>query len=739
MISYLEAERIFKLDTKNSSYILGVYEENYLLHLYYGAKIPDCTGLFANAARLCCASFSPRNPHVQDSKFSVDVAPMEYSCNGSGDFRITALTVRNADGDRVTDLRYISHTIHPGKPPLDGLPATYAVTPEDADTLEILTEDPVTGIQAVLSYTVFEDRDVITRNVKILNPSQSAVQLERVFSVSLDLPDMDYDLITLYGRHAKERSMERRPLAHGQQGISSKRGASSHTQNPFAALVRHGADEDQGEVYGFNLVYSGNFSFEAECDFSGTSRVLMGINPTDFCWHLNPGESFQAPEVVLVYTKQGLGEMSRIFHQFYQNHLIRGRWKTEKRPLLINSWEAAYFDFDTDKLVSFAERAKEVGIDMLVMDDGWFGKRNDDTTSLGDWYVNEEKLPGGLGELIRRVNALGLKFGIWYEPEMISPDSELFRAHPDWCVHVNNREPALGRQQYVLDVSRQDVRDNIFNQMYAVLSQYPIDYVKWDFNRNISDAGSAGLPYERKGEFFHRFVLGTYELMDRVMKAFPDLLLENCSGGGGRFDPGMLYYSPQIWASDNTDPIERLTIQYGTSMCYPASAMGAHVSKSPRTGYETKGNVALWGTFGYELDPNELTAQDMEIVKQQVAEYHKYYNLIREGDLYRNISPYDDGFRCAWSFVSADKAESLTTLVTMRQPETRFFLFKFKGLDPMRFYLCDWDHQVYSGAMLMNAGLNLSEAVNQTGDSLKIYLKAVENEKRSCCKYSINL
>ncbi len=726
MILFDKTEQIFKLDTKNNSYIIGIYDQNYLLNLYYGVKIPDSKKLFACAYRPMSASFSPSNPHVKDGSFSVDVAPMEYSCNGSGDFRISALAVKNADGNSVTDVRYVSHKIYKGKPGLGALPSVYLNSDDEADTLEILTEDKVTGVKATLIYTVFNELDVITRSVKIENGSEKPVDLDRVFSACVDLPAMDFDLVTLFGRHGKERSRDQRPLGHGLQGICSKRGASSHNQNPFAALVRHGADEDQGDVYGFNLVYSGNFEFSAECDFSGTTRVIMGINPTDFCWHLDPGESFQTPEVVMVYTNGGLGEMSRIYHRLYINNLVRGRWKSEKRPLLINSWEAAYFDFDTDKLVSFAQRAKEAGMDMLVMDDGWFGVRNSDNCSLGDWYVNEKKLPGGLGELIRRVNDLGLKFGIWYEPEMISPDSDLFRAHPDWCVHVKNREPSIARHQYVLDVSREDVRENIFNQMYDVLSKYKIDYVKWDFNRNISEAGSAILPPERQGEFFHRFVLGTYELMDRLTKTFPDLLLENCSGGGGRFDPGMLCFSPQIWTSDNTDPIERLSIQFGTSMCYPASTMGAHVSDSDRTGYQTKGNVALWGTFGYELDPNKLTDDERETVKEQVEEYHKYYDLIHYGDLYRIADPYFDHFRCSWAFVSPDKSEALATIVTMRTPEIPFFIFKFKGLDPEKYYESSYDGEIYSGAMLMNAGINLTYRINKTGDSLKIYLKEIK-------------
>ena len=471
MINFDSKNRIFKLDTPNSSYVIGVVDSDQLVNLYYGSKIADAEGLEARSFRPRCASFSPlTNEHYTDSHdFSPDCAPMEYGCNGCGDFRVSALSIKNADGNTVTDMRYEGHRIYAGKPSAEPLPSVYLNSDSEADTLEIYMADRATDIRVTLIYTVFNALDAIIRSAKIENASQKPADIERAMSLCVDLPSMDYDLITLYGRHAKERSEERRPLAHGLQGIASKRGVSSHCQNPFAALVSENADEDSGEAYGFNLVYSGNFEFCAECDFSGTSRIVMGINPNDFSWRLEPGESFMTPEAVIVYSNAGIGEMSRTYHRLYNNNLVCGKWKTAKRPLLINSWEAAYFDFDTEKLVSFAERAKELGMDMLVMDDGWFGERNDDRSSLGDWFVNESKLKGGLGELIDRVNALGLKFGIWYEPEMISPDSELFRAHPDWCVHVPNRKPCIGRHQYVLDMSRKDVRDNIFDQMYSVI------------------------------------------------------------------------------------------------------------------------------------------------------------------------------------------------------------------------------------------------------------------------------
>ncbi len=716
--------RIFKLDTATSSYVIEIYEENYLAHLYYGAKIPDAN-LKAFKFRSTFASFSPNNINIENDRFSPDVCPLEYQGEGCGDFRISAVAIKNADGNNVTDMRYKSHKIYSGKPSIEGMPSLYLEDDSEASTLEILTEDSVTGIQAVLYYTVFEKLGAMTRSTKIVNPTDKTVDIEKVYSCSVDFVTHNYDLITLYGKWGKERNLERRALAHGRQGVSSKRGSSSHFQNPFAALVDSNTTEDFGNAYGFNLIYSSNFAVDVEVDSYGGTRLLMGINPETFGWKLESGCSFSAPEAVMVYSANGIGDMSRTFHKLYAKHLVRGKWKNIKRPLLINNWEATGMDFDGDTIVSFAAKAKELGIEMLVMDDGWFGYRNDDRSSLGDWQVNEEKLGGTLANLIERINALGLKFGIWYEPEMISRDSNLYRAHPDWCLHVPNREKSIGRHQYVLDYSRQDVRDYIFNEMYKVLSVNKVDYLKWDFNRNLTEVGSAILPADRQKEVFHRYVLGTYEVMDRLTKAFPDMLIENCSGGGGRFDPGMLYYSPQIWTSDNTDPIERLMIQFGTSMCYPASTMGAHVSACRRTGYETKGDVALWGSFGYELNPNKYTEEDAELVRAQVAEYHKYYDVIHFGELYRLISPFDNAYRAAWVFVAEDKSEALVTSVVMREPYDKAFFLKLKGLDPEKYYRDEETGEIYSGALLMNAGICLTWTDEHDGKSFKKYFKAI--------------
>lgn len=723
-ISFDEKSRIFKLDTLNSSYVIEVFRQNYLMHLYYGAKIPDFN-LGLHRYKGGFASVAPVNSQIDDGAFSPDVCCFEYPCEGCGDLRESAFSIRNSDGNNSTDMRYVSHKIYSGKPSIDGLPSLFVNDDSEATTLEILTRDAVTGIEAVLIYTVFEHYGAMTRSVKVINSSDRAADIERVFSACVDFGTHEFDMITLYGKWSMERVEDRFPLSHTRQGVSSKRGCSSHAHNPFGAIVEHDTGEENGSAYGFNLVYSGNFEFNAEVDPQGGTRVLMGINPDAFGWRLEPGEAFSSPEVVMVYSADGTGGMSRTFHRLYNNHLIRGKWAKIKRPLLINNWEATGMEFTGEKLVSFAEKAAQLGIDMLVMDDGWFGNRDSDRTALGDWQVNEAKLGGPLNEFIDRINALGLKFGIWYEPEMISRDSNLYREHPDWCIHVPGREKSIARWQYVLDFSRKEVRDYIYSLMHKVISENHIDYVKWDFNRSLTEVGSPSLPPERQKETWHRFILGTYEIMDRLTRDFPELLLENCASGGGRFDPGTLYYSPQIWCSDNTDPIDRLDIQFGTSLCYPASAMGAHVSASRRAGLETKGNVALWGTFGYELDPNTFTPEECETVKKQIAEYHRYYDVIHDGDLYRLISPAENDRRAAWMFVSADKSEALLTSVIMRKPEEWTFFLRLRGLDPEAYYTEMQSGEVYSGALLMNAGLNLSNFGQKDGDSFKLYFKKV--------------
>lgn len=707
-ISFDKERRIFKIDSLGSTYAIGIFDGEFLVHLYYGKKIPD-NNLLSTAFRGGFASISPNTASTADNGlFSLDIQPMEYSCNGSGDFRLAALSIRDSQGRATTDIRYLEHRIYSGKPKLEGLPATYCNSDDEADTLEIVTLDKFTGAKVTLIYTAFKNHSIITQSVKIENTGNGAFDIEKVASCCVNFPSMSYNMVNLYGTWIGERTVQTRHLAHGIQSVASKRGSSSHNHNPFVALVDDNGGEDYGDAFGFNFVYSGNFAIDIETDYLDCTRLVMGINPIDFAWNLEPGETFQSPEAVMAYSANGLGEMSRTFHDFYNNNLIRGTWKNKKRPLLINSWEGSGFSFDDETLVRYAKQAKELGCELLVMDDGWFGVRNCDDSSLGDWYVNEEKLNGPLSKLIERVNAEGMEFGIWFEPEMISPDSDIYRAHPDWCVHVEGRDISPARQQYVIDMTRKDVRDNIFNQMYDVLSKNNIAYLKWDYNRPITEPASMALDKKHQREFFHRFILGTYELMERITSAFPNILFESCAGGGGRYDPGMLYYMPQTWCSDNTDPIERLRIQFGTSMCYPASSMGAHVSASRRAGIETKAAVALWGTFGYELDPKHLTDEQKEEVKKASALYHKYYDVIHYGDLYRIIAPTENEFKCAWSFVAKDKSEALLTVVYKNHPPHRFLNIRLKGLDENKMYVNEADGQVYSGALLMNAGINLT-------------------------------
>lgn len=723
-ITFDEKRKIFKLDTLDSTYAIGI-REGYLIHLYYGKKIPD-DNLLDLPFRGYFATISPKNVHVDDYKFSLDVQPMEYSCNGSGDYRLAALSIKDSMGRTTTDIRYLDHKIYDGKPKLKGLPATYCNDDSEAQTLELITIDKFTGAKVTLYYTAFANYSVVTESVKVENTGKETFEIEKVASCCVNFPSMDYNMINLSGVWSRERRVITRHLAHGIQSVASKRGSSSHNHNPFVALVDDKGGEDFGDAFGFNLVYSGNFSADIETDYLDCTRLVMGINPIDFTWVVEPGDEFQSPEVVMVYSDSGMGKMSRTFHDLYNNNLIRGEWKNKKRPLLINSWEGSGFDFDQETLVRYAKEAKKLGIELLVMDDGWFGHRDSDNSSLGDWFVNESKLKGGLTKLIERVNAEGVQFGIWYEPEMISEDSELYKAHPDWCVHVEGREQSPARQQYVIDMTRQDVRDCIFNQMYDVLSKNNIAYLKWDYNRAITEPASVMLDARHSKEFFHRFILGTYEIMDRITSAFPHILFESCAGGGGRFDAGMLYYMPQAWASDNTDPIERLTIQFGTTMCYPASSMGAHVSACDRTGIETKAAVAMAGTFGYELDPKEMSEEDKEKVKEQVKNYHRYYNVIHFGDLYRIIAPTDDEFKCAWEYVAKDKSEALLTVVIKNRAPHDFLLIKMKGLDPEKMYRDETGGEIYSGALLMNAGINLTDGTLSAGRSFIRYFTEVK-------------
>jgi len=703
-----EIRGIFKLDTKETSYVIGVVDsEGFLGHIYYGSRLNDYR--LAHVLRVKEAPFVP-SVNNRDRGSFLDSFPMEYPAEGLGDYRESCIALETRGGNMGLSLNYVSHKITEGKPALLGLPASFGEK-NTCSSVEILCEDAHTGVQAALLYTVFEDVDIITRSVRVMNKGNEELYLTKVFSACLDMDNRDFEAVSLHGSWARERHIQTVPVSHGKLSIESVRGESSHQDHPFMAVKTKGTDQDHGEVYAMHFVYSGNFKVMVQNDQFDQIRMTMGIHPEGFKWKLLPGEEFQAPEVVMTYSDEGLGKMTRTFHDFYRNHLIRGEYKDKKRPILINNWEATYFEFNTEKLIAIARQASELGIEMLVMDDGWFGNRCDDNRALGDWIVNEEKLPGGLKYLVDEVNKLGLKFGIWFEPEMISPDSDLYRAHPDWAIAIPGRVGTLSRNQYVLDLTRREVLDYTYESVAKVLRSANIEYVKWDMNRQLTDIGSAYLPAERMGELYHRYVLAVYELQDRLMKDFPHLLLENCSGGGARFDPGMLYYSPQIWCSDDTDAIERLKIQEGTALIYPLSAMGAHVSDCPNhtvgrvTPFETRGHVALAGTFGYELDVTKIPAQDREMIPEQVAMYHKYNDLVREGDYYRIASYSENRYYDCYGVVSKDKKEALYTFVqVLNRPNYHSRRIFFKGLDPMKEYRIEGEEGIYFGDVLMKAG-----------------------------------
>lgn len=710
-IFFEENKRIFKLDAKDTTYAFCIGKQGHILHLYYG-KYVKSTNLYY-LLQLGDDDFIP-STHDANGPWAHDRAPFEYSVSGGADYREPSLQVMDKDGMSTCEIFYKSHKIYNSKPEIKNLPATYENTPGECTTLEVECEDGHSGLSVTLVYTVFENLDVITRSVRIENKGSDTIHIKRALSCCVDFDTKRFDMITLHGTWARERHVERVKLRYGKQLIDSCRGASGHQLNPFVALTERNTTEESGEVFAFNLVYSGNFFAEAEVSQHAQTRFVMGINPYDFDWQLNKGETFYTPEVVMVHSDSGIGKMSRTFHDLYRNNLIRGNYKYGRRPVLINCWEAAYFDFDNEKILEIAKESKNLGIELIVMDDGWFGDRNDDTTSLGDWYVNENKIKGGLKKLAEDINALGMKFGIWFEPEMISPVSELYKKHPDWCIHINGRYRTSVRSQLVLDWSRKEVRDYIYEQMCKILRNANIEYIKWDMNRQLTEVGNEVLPASQQREIWHRYMLGVYEIQERLTKDFPYILFENCTSGGGRFDPGMLYYSPQIWTSDDTDAIERLKIQYGTNLVYPCSCMGAHVSATPNhivgrsTPFETRGAVALAGTFGYELDVTKLTDEEKQMVKEQILLYKKYNHLVRDGDLYRIGNPFTSTKYDCWSFVSKDKKEALIEFVQiLKVPNSIPIRIHLKGLDPEADYVVEETGKVYSGDILMYAGLDI--------------------------------
>lgn len=683
----------------------------FLLHLYYGKKTDTCMDYLLTYYD---RGFSG-NPYDagEDRTYSMDTLPQEFPCYGNGDFRSTAFAVENADGSMSCDLRYKSHKIFDGKYNLEGLPAVYA-SEEEAQTLEILMEDPVTGVKVVLLYGVLPAQDIITRSVSVKNESSGKIYLNKIESASLDFLYGDYEILTFYGRHAMERNVQRVPVVHGTQKIGSVRGTSSHQYNPMMILAEKETTEDKGNCYAMSFVYSGCFQGEVLKDQLNQTRMMLGLQEEAFRYPLETGEMFQAPEVILSYSSEGMNRLSQNLHHCIRQHICRGKYKEEIRPILINSWEAAYFDFTGDTIYELAKAAKEVNIDMLVMDDGWFGKRDDDNSGLGDWFVNEKKLGGTLGNLIKRINDLGVKFGIWIEPEMVSEDSDLYRKHPDWALTVPGRNPVRSRNQLVLDFSRKEVVDEIYDQICKVLDQGNIEYVKWDMNRSLMDVYSATT--KDQGRVLHDYVLGLYDFLERLVQRYPNLLIEGCSGGGGRFDAGMMYYTPQIWCSDNTDAIDRLRIQYGTSFGYPVSVVGSHVSAVPnhqtgrKTPLHTRGVVAMSGTFGYELNLMKLSEEEKQEIREQIAEYKSYAPIIQNGLYYRLSDPTTEEI-CAWEFVHTDEKEQskvlLNVVMQVIHGNMTVNYVKLQGLEETAVYREEKSGKRYTGAALMYGGMPL--------------------------------
>ena len=693
-ILFQEKEKLFTLQTENTTWQMQVSPYGHLLHLYYGNKINH--GSMAYLVRGINRGFSGCPYAALDRReYSLDTYPQEYPAFGVGDYRVGCLDAEHRDGSQAAELIYVSHRIYDGKYSLEGLPALWSQPREKEDrakggppqTLEILLRDTATPLEVTLYYGVFPGHDVITRACVIKNRDREAVYLNKALSACLDIQRPDLEMLSFHGRHTMERMAERGKLCHGKRVVDSTRGSSSHHRNPFVILCEEHASEDWGECYGAALVYSGSFIAEAEVDPLDQTRLCLGIHPEGFRYRLEPGEIFTAPEAVFSFSSSGFGLLSQNYHRVYQDHLIRSKYKNLRRPVLLNHWEALDFKFCEQDLLSLAESGKELGIELFVMDDGWFGKRDGDLSGLGDWWANKEKLPSGIGGFAAKIHGMGLKFGIWIEPEMVNEDSELYRAHPDWALKIPGRRPNVERGQLVLDLCRREVRDYLFETISKILNEAKADYVKWDMNRNLCDIWTSSLPRWRQGEAMHRYVLGVYELMERFTSRYPDIRWEGCSGGGGRFDAGILYYMPQSWCSDNTDAIERIRIQYGTSFGYPISAVGSHVSVSPnhQTGRETplytRALVAMAGTFGYEMDVRKLDQKEREEIKKQIRDYKAYYDLIHHGSYYRLTDAEKNRDFAAWQFVSQDKSRSLVCGVMLHmQSNPLFYRVRVKGL-----------------------------------------------------------
>ena len=697
----------FHLYNDYISYVIYVQPNGEIGQLYFGKRIHDREDL----RYLVNYDLMPLTAYYDSEKlFSLELNRQEYPSFGTGDFGTPAFRVIDENGSGISGFSYLSHKVYSNKKPLPGLPATYADEGE-TQSLELELVDDLNGMHLFLTYSIFRDYPVITRNAVFVNESSKDIVLDRALSMCLDLPDSNYEWIQFSGAWARERHYTAKKLDNGITAIESKRGHSSPNENPFVIIKRPDCSETQGEAMAFSLVYSGNFLAQAESDANGKLRFLMGIHPDMFSWILKGNESFTTPEVVIAWTESGLNNLSQTFHSLYNNHLVRGRWKNEARPILLNNWEATYMDFTEDSILKIAAKAKEAGVELFVLDDGWFGQRNDDKRGLGDWFENRSKLPDGIKGLAEKIEGLGLKFGFWIEPEMVNPDSDLYREHPDWVFSIPDRHKTLCRNQMVLDYSRKEVVDHIHDMLYRILKDAPISYIKWDMNRSITECFCRELSAKEQGMVYHKYILGVYSLYERLINEFPDILFESCSSGGGRFDPGMLYYAPQAWCSDNTDAEDRVFIQYGSTYGYPISSIGAHVSAVPnhQTGRTVpiamRGNVAMFGAFGYELDLNRISDDEFDIVKEQIKFMKEHRKLTQFGTFYRLRSPYDSN-QAAWMVVSEDKKEAIVAVYTMRSEVNKIpGLLKLQGLD--KDFQYEANGRTYYGDELMNVGIPL--------------------------------
>lgn len=704
-----EDAKRFTLSTQHTSYQMCVDQDGFLRHIYYGRSIGETSMEYTQFQKEFGFSPCPES-HEKQRDLSVDLLYQEYTGCDSGDFRISTLALTNADGSHSAQFLYQDYRIYPGKYTIAGLPSAWG-SEADCQTLEMILADAVTQLELHLFYGVFPEADVITRCARLENPSQATIVLSKAASACLDLPFGDWELIHFHGRHSMERMVQRVPVSNAVQVIQSKRGFSSHHHNPFVILAEPETSEVCGSCYGAMLVYSGSYKIEAERDQQQMTRLILGLQDENFSWILSPGEAFATPEVLFAYSAEGLGRLSSQYHSFLRSHICRGKFAHVRRPVLINNWEATYMRFDGEKIYQIARQASELGIEMLVLDDGWFGNRSSDHTGLGDWVANEQKLGGSLNALVRRVHDLGMKFGLWFEPEMVSVDSDLYRAHPDWALQVPGRSPAFSRSQLVLDLSRQAVQDYLYTSIAEILRNNQIEYVKWDANRNLTDVFSTALLAHRQGEVCHRYVLGLYALLERLTSNFPDVLFEGCSGGGGRFDAGMLCYCPQIWCSDNTDPIARLQIQYGTSFGYPVCAVGSHVSASPNhqtgrsTPIQTRSVVAMSGSFGYELDLAKLSDGERSMIPKQIETYKRFWPLIAQGNYHRLTNAMTDHFFTAWQYSAPDGSEALLNLVVLSPQSTAYPMHVYlRGLHPDKLYRLEGTQMQFSGAALMYGG-----------------------------------